>query len=137
ISGFVRGLTMNDTILVSTRKGLFWVGRKNGSWDIEQVDFLGDNVSLTLTDPISGRHFVALDHGHFGVIMHRSTATGWEEIAAPAYPPKPDGYEEYDMWSRPLNWSTARIWALRRLGARPKHVRIQGNGYRFQCSPGR
>ena len=39
---------MNNTILVSTRKGLFRVGRKNGNWDIEGVDFLGDNVSLTL-----------------------------------------------------------------------------------------
>ena len=29
-----------------------------------------------------------------------------------AYPPKPDGYEEHDMWGRPLKWSTARIWAL-------------------------
>ena len=25
---------------------------------------------------------------------------GWEEIAAPAYPPKPDGYKESDMWGR-------------------------------------
>jgi photosystem II stability/assembly factor-like uncharacterized protein len=53
-----------------------------------------------------------LDHGHFGVKLHRLTATGWEEIAAPVYPSKPDGYEEHDMWGRPLQWSTARIWAL-------------------------
>jgi hypothetical protein len=108
---------MNDTILVSTRKGLFWVVRKNGSWNIERADFLGDNVSLTLTDPRSGRHFVALDHGHFGVKMHRSTTTGWEEMAAPVYPPKPEGLEENDMWGRPLAWSTARIWALQPGGA--------------------
>lgn len=44
--------------------------------------------------------------------MHRSTASGWEETAAPAYPPKPEGLEENDMWGRPLAWSTARIWAL-------------------------
>src|SRR5512147_499057 len=48
----------------------------------------------------------------FGVKLHRSTATGWEEIPVPTYPPKPEGYEEYDMWGRPLAWSTARIWAL-------------------------
>jgi hypothetical protein len=89
---------MNTTILVSTRKGLFRLARMNGRWNIGQVDFLGDNVSLTLTDPRSGRHYAALDHGHFGVKMHRSTATGWEEIAAPAYPPKPEGLEENDMW---------------------------------------
>ena len=103
---------MSDTLLVSTRKGLFTVSRKAGQWEITGVDFLGDNVSITLTDRRDGRHYAALDHGHFGVKLHRSTATGWEEIAAPTYPPKPEGYEEYDMWGRPLNWSTARIWAL-------------------------
>ena len=108
---------MSGTLLVSTRKGLFQVVRKNGRWDIERVYFLGDNVTLTLTDPRDSRHYAALDHGHFGVKLHRSTATGWEEIAAPVYPPKPDGLEENDMWGRPLAWSTARIWALAAGGA--------------------
>ena len=67
---------MNVTVLVSTRKGLFRLAGKNGNWAIEQVDFLGDNVTLTLTDQRSGRHYAALDHGHFGVKLHRSTATG-------------------------------------------------------------
>jgi photosystem II stability/assembly factor-like uncharacterized protein len=108
---------MSGTLLVSTRKGLFFVKRINGVWSIDRADFLGDNVTLTLTDPRSGRHYAALDHGHFGVKLHRSTATGWEEIAAPIYPPKPEGLEENDMWGRPLAWSTARIWALATGGA--------------------
>lgn len=103
---------MTDTVFVSTRKGLFTVSRTAGHWEIARSDFLGDNVSLTLTDRRDGRHYVALDHGHFGVKLHRSTANGWEEIAVPTYPPKPEGYEENDMWGRPLNWTTARIWAL-------------------------
>ncbi len=105
---------MSDQLLVSTRKGLFTVTRTPSGWTITDTAFLGDNVTLTLTDPRDGRHYAALDHGHFGVKLHRSTATGdnWEEIAAPVYPPKPDGYEENDMWGRPLAWSTARIWAL-------------------------
>ena len=108
---------MSDTLLVSTRKGLFTVLRKRGAWAISAVDFLGDNISVTLADERDGRRYAALDHGHFGVKLHRSTATGWEEIAAPAYPPKPEGYEETDMWGRPLDWSTARIWALESGGA--------------------
>ena len=104
---------MSDTLLVSTRKGLFTVGQTAAGWGITKTDFLGDNVTLTLTDPRDGRHYAALDHGHFGVKLHRSTAGGWEEIAAPAYPPKPDGLVENDMWGRPLAWSTARIWAAR------------------------
>lgn len=103
---------MSDTLLVSTRKGLFTVARTSGNWDIVGVDFLGDNISLTLPDPRDGRRYAALDHGHFGVKLHRSNGHGWEEIATPAYPPKPDGYEEKDMWGRELEWSTARIWAL-------------------------
>src|SRR5262249_54750626 len=108
---------MSDTILVSTRKELFWGGGGKGGGVIEGTDFRGDNVSLPLTDPRCGRHFVALDHGHFGVKMHRSTAKGWEEIAAPVYPPKPEGLEEKDPWGRPLPWSTVRIWALQAGGA--------------------
>ena len=103
---------MSDSIFVSTRKGLFRVTRGPAEWQIERADFLGDNVTLTLTDQRDGRTYAALDHGHFGVKLHRSTATGWEEIAAPIYPPKPEGLIDNDMWGNPLSWSTARIWAL-------------------------
>ena len=103
---------MSEGLLVSTRKGLFHVERRGGDWAVQGVDFLGDNVTLTLTDPRDGRNYAALDHGHFGVKVHRSTAAGWEEIATPAYPPKPEGLEENDMWGRPIPWSTTRIWAL-------------------------
>jgi hypothetical protein len=103
---------MGDRLVVATRKGLFHVLRRRDGWDIGGVDFLGDNVSLTLTDPRDGRCYAALDHGHFGVKLHRSTPAGWEEVATPTYPPKPEGLEENDTWGRPVAWSTARIWAL-------------------------
>lgn len=108
----------SDTLLVSTRKGLFTVKRDGGGWVVAAVDFLGDNVTLTLTDPRDGRHYAALDHGHFGVKLHRSLAGGgFEEIATPTYPEKPEGHEEFDMWGRPLPWSTVRVWALAAGGA--------------------
>src|SRR5437764_15469126 len=110
---------MTDKLLVSTRKGLFTIARKGGQWEIAAVDFLGDNVSITLTDSRDGRTYAALDHGHFGVKLHRSTATGWEEIAVPVYPPMPEGYEEHDFWGRPVKWSTARIWTLAAGGIDP------------------
>ena len=65
---------MSDTLLVSTRKGLFTVSRKAKQWEITAVDFLGDNVTITLSDRRDGRRYAALDHGHFGVKVHRSTA---------------------------------------------------------------
>lgn len=108
---------MSNRLLVSTRKGLFTVIRNHGRWDVANADFLGDNVTLTLTDSRDGRTYVALDHGHFGVKVHRSTSIGWEEIATPTYPTKPEGLEENDMWGRPLPWTTVRIWALQQGGA--------------------
>jgi hypothetical protein len=112
---------MSDTLHVSTRKGLFTVERRGSGWTVTGADFLGDNVTLTLADPRDGRHYAALDHGHFGVKVHRSNgrhaADGWEEIATPVYPPKPEGHEEQDMWGRPLPWSTQRIWSLAAGGA--------------------
>lgn len=101
-------------ILVSTRKGLFTIEQSSGgAWDISETSFLGDNVSIALHDRRSGYDYAALDHGHFGVKMHRREAGGpWQEIATPAYPEKPEGYEEFDMWGRPLPWSTVRVWAL-------------------------
>lgn len=103
---------MSGRLLVSTRKGLFHVLRGRDGWAIARADFLGDNVTLAMCDSRDGRMYVALDHGHFGVKVHRSTESGWEEIAAPAYPPKPDDVVENDAWGRPLAWSTVRIWAL-------------------------
>jgi hypothetical protein len=113
---------MSDQILVATRKGLFTVerGRQGPSnWTIARRDFMGDNVSVVLADARDGRLYAALDHGHFGVKLHRSRRArrAWEEVAAPAYPPKPEGVEEIDMWGRPLPWSTVRIWALESGGA--------------------
>lgn len=103
---------MSDTLLVSTRKGFFEIDRTAGRWRIGATHFLGDNVSLALADRRDGRRYVALDHGHFGVKLHRSAGARWEEIAAPQYPPKPEGHVELDMWGRPLEWTTARVWAL-------------------------
>jgi hypothetical protein len=113
---------MPSRILVATRKGLFTIAR-NGAvtapWTIERADFLADNVSVALVDPRDGRLYAALDHGHFGVKMHRSAGFGepWEECGAPAYPPKPEDEESVDPMGRPIPWSTVRIWALEAGGA--------------------
>ena len=108
---------VSEEIVVSTRKGQFRVVRNTRRWDIDSVEFLGDNVSLALTDTRSGFGYAALDHGHFGVKLHRLTGDGWQEIAAPTYAQKPEGLDEKDMWGRPIPWSTQRIWALAAGGA--------------------
>ena len=99
---------MSSTLLVSTRKGLFTCERDAGGWRVARASFLGDRVSLALADPRDGTWYAALDHGHFGVKLQRSTDRGatWTEVATPAYPPKPDGVEDVNPFGKPTEWTT-------------------------------
>jgi hypothetical protein len=109
---------MSDRILVSTRKGLFTIERGKKGWDVARADFVGDNVSLTLHDGRDDTTYAALNHGHFGVKLHRKSGSGpFEEIAAPIYPEKPDGLVDLDGWGKPVKWTTQMIWALEPGGA--------------------
>jgi hypothetical protein len=82
---------MSSRCHVATRKGLFTFDRGNSGWSISRVSFLGDNCTLVMHDPRDGVLLAALDHGHFGVKMHRSSDEGatWQEVATPTYPRKP------------------------------------------------
>ena len=65
-----------------------------------------------------GEHvYTALDLGHFGAKLWRRRGAGgngaWTELAAPAFPPKPD-----DAGDDPHPWSLGKIWALEP-GGRP------------------
>lgn len=103
-----------STLLVSTRKGLFVVEGRAARADVSRAAFVGDNVALALVDRRDGAWYAVLDHGHFGVHLHRSDDRGesWTEIAVPAYPPKPEGFVDKDMWGRERDWATKNIWAL-------------------------
>lgn len=97
---------MDTRLLVGTRKGLFILDRA-ASWRINGTAFLGDPVSMVLVDHRSGAWYAALDLGHFGVKLHRSTdgGTSWHEILVPAYPEQPEGAEG-------PAWSLSMIWSL-------------------------
>jgi len=96
------------TILVSTRKGLFFV--EDGR--VARVAFLGEPVTGALRDPRGGALYAALRLGHFGVHLHRSRDEGrtWEELPAPAYPEGPT--DEKDGFGRPWPWKLDMIWIL-------------------------
>lgn len=106
--------TDSSTFLASTRKGLFTIRGRGGDARIVGASFVGDNVTLATVDRRDGTWYAVLDHGHFGVKLHHSTDAGatWTEIAAPAYPPRPEGLDEKDMWGRPIPWSLKSVWAL-------------------------
>ena len=100
---------------VSTRKGLFTLERDDHGWQIARTSFLGDNVTLTAHDARDGALYAALNHGHFGVKLHRSRDGGatWQAIAAPVYPPKPEGYvPKTPVEGTPADWSLKLVWAL-------------------------
>jgi photosystem II stability/assembly factor-like uncharacterized protein len=106
---------MNNRFLVSTRKGLFDVRRGAGGWKIHRAAFVGDNCTLVMHDPRSGYLYAALDHGHFGVKLHRSSDGGdsWSEVAVPVYPEKPADFNPPPPpFGKPVEWSLKLIWAL-------------------------
>ena len=96
---------MSNRILVATRKGLFTLERNGNDWGITRTDFLADHVSMVLPDARDNRLYAALDHGHFGVKMHRAPAWSatFEECPAPAYPEKPPGEPERDQWGKEVS----------------------------------
>lgn len=83
---------MSDRLYAATRKGFFTVDRSAGKWQIAKVDFLGQNATMSLRDPRDGTLYVAIDHGHFGTKLQRSSDEGqtWEEVGVPAFPPLTD-----------------------------------------------
>ena len=64
---------MPTTLFAATKKGLFEFRRTGKNrWKAKQPAFLGAPVSMVLKDPRDGAVYAALDHGHFGVKLHRS-----------------------------------------------------------------
>lgn len=105
---------------VATRKGMFVYDLDGGAAALSGRHFLGDNVSLTLTDQRSGYWYAALDHGHFGVKVKRSDDSGatWKDLPSPAYPKRPEGTpDEIGADGRAVPWTLKRIWSLETGGA--------------------
>ena len=78
---------MADRFLAATRKGLFEYQRKGAGYEIARRSFLAEPVSMVLRDPRDKTMYAAIDLGHFGTKLHRSTDEGanWEEVSVPSY----------------------------------------------------
>jgi hypothetical protein len=106
---------MSNRCHVATRKGLFTLDRGASGWSITRASFLGDNCTLVMHDPRTGDLIAALNHGHFGIKMHRSRDRGatWTEIASPKYPEKPADYvPKVPVEGKPADWSLKLVWSL-------------------------
>jgi hypothetical protein len=104
------------TLLIGTRKGLVVVRGQQDDWRIESLHFAGEPVTQVLADPRDGAWYGALRLGHFGVKLHKSLDRGahWQEVAAPAFPPKPT---EGPWADDPTPWSVDLVWELAAGGA--------------------
>ena len=111
---------MSNRCHISTRKGLFTLERGASGWEIARASFVGDNCTLAMHDARNSALVAALNHGHFGVKLHRSTdgGTTWSEIATPKYPEKPADYvPKIPVEGMPAEWSLKLVWALAPGGA--------------------
>ena len=88
---------MANRLLVGTRKGLFCIERNASGWDLNHATLLGDPITMVLADR-NGYIHAAVEHGHFGVQLKRSSDGGqsWQDRPTPKYPPKPDEEEDLD-----------------------------------------
>jgi photosystem II stability/assembly factor-like uncharacterized protein len=79
---------MSQTLLVGTRKGLLVYEPENNGYRRTREAFVGAQTTMAMADPRTGWWWACLNHGHWGVKLHRSRNAGrdWEEVAAPAMP---------------------------------------------------
>ena len=94
-------------MLLGTRKGLA-IYRKNGNgWQYKDMYFHGIPVSLAKVDSRTNTWWAMLDHGHWGVKLHKSDDEGktWEELAAPKFPEGEEIKEDQPA-------SVKYLWAL-------------------------
>ena len=75
-------------LLVATAKGLIVFEKKNRTWRVKDMHFVGLPVSMIFIDERTDTWWAGTPHRHWGQKLHRSKDFGknWEEITAPRYP---------------------------------------------------
>jgi len=98
---------MQPTLLLGTRKGFMAWHFSNNRWQVKNLSFEGDPVSITYADARTGTWWACIEYGHWGVKLHRSADRGrtWEEMKAPAYP-------EGEEIKEGIPAATRYIWAM-------------------------
>ena len=114
-------MSQNDRLYVASRKGLIEVHRDGGSWQVGRHHFLAEPVSAFLRDPRDGHLYAALNLGHFGVKLRKSTDGGssWQEMPLPSYPEAAEGEDRAKAPALVMIWTLVaggadqpgRLWA--------------------------
>ena len=97
----------NSHILVSTRKGLMVYEKVGSTWQFNTCHFEAIPVTLAFVDERNNNWWVSLDHGHWGVKLHKSSDRGqnWVECNPPTYP-------EGEIVKDDILAKTEYIWAM-------------------------
>ena len=106
---------MSDQLFVGTRKGLFTIGRNtHGGYEVTDTALLGVPVSAVLDDGRDGTVYAALDHGHFGVKMHRRdpAASGPRSLRPSTRPSPADVVDLEPLRQIPVPWASQLLWTV-------------------------
>lgn len=104
-------MSPHDRAWVATRKGLFELRRRAGAWQIENLSFVADPVTMLLPPDACGHMLAGLNLGHFGAKLQASNDAGktWKEVSAPSFPPQPADAEG-------PAWKLDHVFSLERSG---------------------
>ena len=113
---------MTPRLQIGTRKGLFEYTRGAAGWQLDKVHFLGEPVSMLLTDPRDGAMYAGLALGHFGAKLRRLDRgeSTWHECGVPVYPAGSEYNAGPPMDDQPppkKPASLVEIWSLEAGGA--------------------
>lgn len=125
-------------LLLGTRKGLIVCEKKNNNWQIVKTHFIGIPVSMVYTDDETNTWWACLDHGHWGVKLHRSIDEGinWEEIPAPVYPEGSMVNDDKEASLRYI-WSFEKVNGVLLMGTDPGGLfESADNGKSFELNMG-
>ena len=122
---------MSDRLHVATRKGLFIFERAAKTWKVANTAFLGVPVSVVLPDRRDGSIFAAVDHGHFGAKLHRSTDGGKNWNLGSFVGDEPEG-RGYSIMPASLRLTAKEILTLVRRRGWIDSFRSRDNGMSWQ-----
>ncbi|MCC7509905.1 MAG: hypothetical protein IT464_11060 [Planctomycetes bacterium] len=79
---------MTDKLILGTRKGTFILENRDRRWHQVSHSHKGTNVAYAAYDPRTNTYWAALDHGHWGSKLSRSTDGGqtWADAGQIKYP---------------------------------------------------
>ena len=114
---------MSDQLILGTRKGVVILDRLQDRWKARPIAHPGVPIAYACADPRDGTLWAALDHGHWGSKLSRSTDGGktWADSGQVKYPegaryvegwvPMPEGEEVSDA-NKKVNYKDAKVLKL-------------------------